>query len=58
MLPSKHFYNNQLKIFSNVLVGAYAIHSLKTNLRANKPAGVTDADLDVLFELYEEKWVD
>ena len=44
-------------VLNNVLVGAYAIHTLKTNLRANKPAGVTDADIDTLFATYEMYWV-
>ena len=35
----------------------YTIHSMKTALRANKPAGVTDADIDTLFATYEMYWV-
>ena len=36
----------------------YTIHSMKTALRANKPAGVTDTDIDNLFNFYEPYWVD
>ena len=33
----------------------YTIHSMKTALRANKPA---DTDIDNLFNSYEPYWVD
>ena len=34
----------------------YTIHSMKTALRANKPAGVTDADIDYCFSYMEPYW--
>ena len=34
----------------------YTIHSMKTALRAIKPAGVTDTDIDNLFNSYEPYW--
>ena len=56
--PNDYITGYTFAVLGNILKDAYAAHSLKTGLRANKPAGVTDADLDVLFELYEENWVD
>ena len=56
--PNDYITGYTFAVLGNILKDAYAPHSLKTGLRANKPAGVTDADIDVLFELYEENWVD
>ena len=46
-----------IPVLCNIILQSYSIHSLKTALRANKPAGVTDADIDTLFELYENNWI-
>jgi hypothetical protein len=39
-----------------LLFKSYGLQSLGRTLKANKPAGVTDEQIDRLFRVYEEVW--
>jgi hypothetical protein len=43
-------------IESNIITHAYGMSSVSDYCKANKPAGVTDKHIDVLFKLYNEKF--
>ena len=43
-------------IESNIIPHAYGINSVRDYVKANKPAGITDKHIDVLFKLYDEKY--
>ena len=36
---------------------AYTLSALKTKVKASKPSGVTDYDIDTLFDVYESNWI-
>ncbi len=40
----------------NIVPKSYGLSSLKSKLKANKPSGVTDTQIDELFIRYEEEW--
>lgn len=40
----------------NIVPKSYGLSSLKSKLKANKPSGVTDTQIDELFKRYEEEW--
>jgi len=52
------FFNDQVSgynlatIQQNYLKHIYSASSLRTQLKANKPAGVTDAQIDLLLSFY------
>ena len=41
---------------NRILFKTYGMTGLKSNLKADKPSGVTDAQIDNLFKRYEEIW--
>ena len=57
-LPNDAVSGYTFSTLGNILMSSYAIHSLKTGLRANLPEGVTSADIDALFEIYGANWVE
>lgn len=40
----------------SIMPNSYGLSSLKSQLKAHKPAGVTDTQIDNLFKRYEEEW--
>ncbi len=54
--PNDEISGYTIQTLNNIVPQAYAIHSLKTLLRNNKPVGVTDADIDNYFSYMEPYW--
>ncbi|MBE6208816.1 MAG: hypothetical protein E7128_01065 [Rikenellaceae bacterium] len=56
-LPNDVVSGYSFATLGNILQSAYSTHSLKSGLRSNLPTGVTSADIDTLFAVYEANWV-
>ncbi len=41
-------------IESNIITHAYGMSSVIDYCKANKPAGITDKHIDVLFDIYDD----
>lgn len=55
--PNDNVTGYSMKTLSQSIISkSYGLSSLKSNLKANKPAGITDTQIDELFERYEEIW--
>ncbi len=54
--PNDNITGYTLQKLSDIVKKSYGLSSLKTNLKSNKVAGVTDAQIDQLFSKYEEVW--
>lgn len=42
---------------NSFLLSSYGVSSLKANVKANKPTGIIDIQIDNLFKFYENKWL-
>ena len=54
--PNDPISGYSLKTIQKCMIGVTTIPVLKGNLKANKPQGVTNEDINLFFKEFEDRW--
>lgn len=56
LYPNDKVWGYTFKTIQTSLKGVTKVNSFKENIKKQKPSGITDADIDLLFKTFEDRW--